>query len=122
MYKCSPGKKDKRKKSGWDNARIFKFCEKNMNLDQEVQPTKHKRLRRKTSQGRQLSCISHISVFFLSKDAVGLSSELDFKRFLSKRDGWCGKGKEGASGWGNKCTPVTDSCPMYGKNHHNIIT
>lgn len=64
MYKCSPWKKDKRKKTEMNDVKIFKFCEKNMNLDQKVQQTKHKKPRKKRSQGRQFSCISHISIFF----------------------------------------------------------
>ena len=34
MYKCSPWKKDKRKKTEMNDVKIFKFCEKNINLDQ----------------------------------------------------------------------------------------
>lgn len=38
----------------------------------------NKKLRRRRRHGRQFSCVSHISVCFVSKGTVGFSSELYF--------------------------------------------
>ena len=50
-----------------------------MNLDQEVQQTKHTKLRKKKGAKKDNFLVSLTFLyFFLSKHAVGLSSELDF--------------------------------------------
>ena len=64
MYKCSPWKKDKRKKTEMNDVKIFKFCEKNMNLDQEVQQTKREKKKPKKTIFLYLS---HFCIFFLAK-------------------------------------------------------
>ena len=36
-------------------------------------------------------------------------------------EGWDGEGGGRRIRIGNTCTPMADSCEMYGKTHHNII-